>query len=125
MNHSVTIIQTKQLNDGEFAVLSQCCSDPTTNSWGTMAAATSSDPAKLQSFVDYHHSRIANLHQLSIESRAILDNLVGKTFIIEATVPDPTPAPVASPDPAPAQPTDPNAPSTPSDPSASSGTTPQ
>jgi hypothetical protein len=108
LNHIVTIIETKQLSDGEFAILSECCSDQKSRSWGTMAAATCSDPAKLQSFVDYHHTRIANLHDLAIQSNAVLASVQGSTSTI--TVLDPAPAPVA--------------PSMP-DPAASSGTSPQ
>jgi hypothetical protein len=100
MNHTVQIIETKQLSDGEFAILSQCCDDPTTKSYGTLSAATCSDPAKLQSFIDFHHNRIANLHDLAIQGRAAVAGLIGSSFAV--TVPAPAPA---SPDP-----------STPSDP---------
>ncbi len=124
MNHTVQIIETKQLSDGEFAILSQCCDDPMTKSWGTMAAATCSDPTKYQSFVDYHHNRIAVLHNLALQSKVVLANLQGATYTI--TVPDPAPAPAdpAPADPAPTAPTDPSAPAAPSDPSSGTSTTP-
>lgn len=115
MNHTVQIIETKQLSDGEFAILSQCCGDSTTKSYGTLSAATCSDPAKLQAFIDYHHNRIANLHDLAIQGRSAVAGLIGSSFAV--TVPEPAPV-----QPTPTTPADSNAPS---DPAAGSGTSPQ
>jgi hypothetical protein len=88
--HAVQIIQSKQLNDGQCALLARCCSDDSTLSWLTMAASVAADPNACQQSINAHCSRIAAQHDLMIQALAKLPSLVGTTTTIDVPAPTPT-----------------------------------
>lgn len=65
-DHQVEIIDFKQLNDGQIAVLAQCCNDPATNSWLTLAPVVASDDIKRRAFITLHCERVATLHDQAL-----------------------------------------------------------
>jgi hypothetical protein len=61
--HSVSIIDHKQLSDGQLALLAECCGDPSTHSWLTCHAEVVVDDQQFQDSINFHLSRVANLHE--------------------------------------------------------------
>jgi hypothetical protein len=61
--HSVSIIDHKQLSDGQLALLAECCGDPSTHSWLTCHAEVVVDDQRFQDSINFHLSRVANLHE--------------------------------------------------------------
>jgi hypothetical protein len=61
--HSVSIIDHRQLSDGQFALLAECCSDPKSHSWLTCAAEIVVDDRQYQDSITHHCQRVADLHE--------------------------------------------------------------
>jgi hypothetical protein len=75
--HKITFVETKQLSDGQVAVATHCCGDPSTKSWLTMAAEVVIDPVRRQESIDFHANRVATLHESMQAALATLPNLIG------------------------------------------------
>jgi hypothetical protein len=63
MAHSVSIIDYKQLSDGQLALLAECCGSAETRSWITCHAEVVVDDQRFQDSINFHLSRVANLHE--------------------------------------------------------------
>jgi hypothetical protein len=61
--HSVSIKDHKQLSDGKLALLAECCGDPSTHSWLTMAAEVVVDDKQYQDSISLHCQRVGLLHE--------------------------------------------------------------
>ena len=89
MNHQVTLVDSKQLSDGQVAVATHCCGDPSTKSWFTMAAEVVIDPVQRQEALDFHANRVATLHQSMQAALATLPNLIGTVRHVTLSTPPP------------------------------------
>jgi hypothetical protein len=99
--HSVAVTNYKQLADGILAIQVQCCSDPGSLSWLSMASEVAIDPVQRQAAIDFHINRVATLHDATLTALQVLPTLVGTSTVVTI----PAPGPVApAPDPAPADP---------------------
>jgi hypothetical protein len=108
MTHAVQIIDSRQLSDGELALLAECCGQKSTHSWLTMAASVVTDDAQYQDSVNFHCQRVALQHESMLQALAKLTTILGTTTMVtfpapaqpvNPVTPDPTPAPTAPSDP--------------------------
>ena len=99
MNHAVSFICHRQLNDGQVAICAECCGDQSTHSWLTMAAEVVNDPARRQEAIDFHANRVATLHQSMLTALATLPSIIGS--VTQVTIPDGTPVDPVAPAPTP------------------------
>jgi hypothetical protein len=83
MNHEVTIVDSRRLNDGQVAVAAICCGDESTKSWHTMAVTTAADPVICQQSISQHLNRIAGQHDEMLKALAHLPGLVGTKHKID------------------------------------------
>lgn len=112
MTHVAQYIEFKKLNDGQFALLAECCGDFSTRSYLTLYAGAVVDDPTIQAALNAHLSKVANLHETATQAAAILPTLLNQPVQIVLPAPAQPSEPV-SPDPAPT----PTAPTAPSDPS--------
>jgi hypothetical protein len=104
LTHNVVLTSYRQLADGLTAIQAQCCGDPGSFSWLTMASEVAIDPIQRQAAINFHINRVATLHDAILTALQVLPTLIGTSTVVTI------PAPVASapaPDPAPAQPSTP------------------
>lgn len=90
MNHTVELIEHRQLNDGQVAILARCCNDKSTDSFLTMAAEVVVDPNKRQEAINFHANRVATLHDSMLTALAALPSLMGS--VTQVSVPGDTAA---------------------------------
>jgi hypothetical protein len=93
--HQITFVDSKQLSDGELAVATHCCGDPSTKSWLTMAASVVIDPVQRQEAIGFHANRVATLHESMLQAKAAIPSLLGTSTVV--TLPAPTPVVPAPP----------------------------
>jgi hypothetical protein len=86
MEHTVTLIDHRQLSDGQVAICARCCNDEKTHSWLTMAAEVVNDSTQRQNAINFHVNRVATLHQSMQTALATLPGLMGTAT--QVTVPD-------------------------------------
>lgn len=91
MAHTIQIKDHKQLNDGQLALLAECCGDQSTHSWLTCAASVVIDDAQFQDAIDFHCQRVANQHESMLQASSKLANLIGTAIVV--TLPTPASAP--------------------------------
>jgi hypothetical protein len=80
--HSVSIIDHKQLSDGQLALLAECCGDPSTHSWLTCHAEVVVDDQRFQDSINFHLSRVAGLHESMNQAIAKTKALVGRKVTV-------------------------------------------
>jgi hypothetical protein len=91
--HQVEIIEHKQLSDGQLALRTMCCGDPTTHSWLTMAAEVVTDDTKYQDAINFHCQRVGLLHESMKQALAKDKATVGtKVSVTPVLVDPPTPS---------------------------------
>jgi hypothetical protein len=83
MNHEVTIVESRRLNDGQVAVAAICCGDELTKSWHTMAVSTAADAVICQQSIMQHLNRIAGQHDEMLKALSHLPGLVGTKHKID------------------------------------------
>jgi len=81
--HSVSIIDHKQLSDGQLALLAECCGDPSTHSWLTCHAEVVVDDQQFQNSIAYHANRVATLHESMHQAIAKAKTTVGTTVSVD------------------------------------------
>jgi hypothetical protein len=102
--HYIQIVDSKQLSDGQLALLAECCGCETTRSWLTLAASVVIDDAQYQQSINFHCNRVGLQHESMLQALAKVQTVLGTS----TTVVIPAPAPTAPADPtAPAQPSTP------------------
>lgn len=80
--HSVSFIGSKQLSDGQLALLAECCGDPSTHSWLTCHAEIVVDDQQYQDSINYHVNRVANLHESMNQALAKAQATIGTTVSV-------------------------------------------
>jgi hypothetical protein len=60
--HATKTIEKKKLSDGAFAVLIQCCDDPSTNSWHTLEVGKSTTAAEVTAWLADRHKHVQDSH---------------------------------------------------------------
>jgi len=75
--HTVQIIDHKPLNDGQLALLAECCGDKSTHSWLTCAASVVIDDAQFQDAISFHCQRVGLLHESMQQAVAKAKNTIG------------------------------------------------
>lgn len=93
--HQVTFVDSKQLSDGQLAVATHCCGDPTTKSWLTMACEVVIDPVQRQEAIDFHANRVATLHESMLQAKAAIPSLIGTSTVVALPAPAPATTPSA------------------------------
>jgi hypothetical protein len=97
LTHQVSIVEYRQLSDGQVAVLAQCCSEAKTGSWLTMDARIVIDPVASQASINEHCQRIATQHESMQQALAILPSLVGTSTSVTVGSATPPAAQVPAP----------------------------
>lgn len=82
MAHSVSIIDHNQLSDGKLALLAECCGDPSTHSWLTMAAEVVVDDKQYQDSINFHVNRVAQLHESMQQALTKAQATIGTTVSV-------------------------------------------
>ena len=83
--HTVQIVSHKQLSDGQLALLAECCSDPKTHSYLTMAAEVILDDAQCQDAINFHCQRVATLHESMQRALSKAHVVLGSKFVMAPT----------------------------------------
>ncbi len=87
--HQVEIIEHKQLSDGQLALKAECCGDPTTHSWLTMAAEVVVDEKQYQDSIDFHCQRVGLLHESMKQALAKAKATIGAKVSVAPVLVDP------------------------------------
>ncbi len=87
MNHEVELIEHRQLNDGQVAILARCCGDQSTHSWLTMAAEVAADPVQREESINFHCERVATLHHTMQQALERVAALVGTSIQVVLPIP--------------------------------------
>ena len=85
--HSVSIIDHKQLSDGQLALLAECCGDPSTHSWLTCHAEVVVDDQQFQNSISYHVNRVAQLHESMNQALVKAKATIGTTVSVDPSAP--------------------------------------
>jgi hypothetical protein len=80
--HSIHIKDHKQLSDGQLALLAECCGDPSTHSWLTLASEVVVDDQRYQESINYHVNRVAHLHESMNQALAKAKATVGSSVSV-------------------------------------------
>jgi hypothetical protein len=95
MSHVVQLIDHKQLSDGQLALKAECCNDPSTHSWLTMAAEVVTDDTKYQDAINFHCQRVGLLHESMKQALAKAKATIGTKVSVTPVLVDPHPPSVA------------------------------
>jgi hypothetical protein len=107
--HYIQIVDSKQLSDGQLALLAECCGCETTRSWLTLAASVVIDDAQYQQSINFHCNRVGLQHESMLQALAKVQTVLGTSTTITVAAPAPA-QPVSTPDPAPSTPSAPTSP---------------
>ena len=90
--HVVSFVEHKQLSDGQLALKAECCNDPSTHSWLTMAADVVINDQQYKDSINFHCQRVGLLHESMKQALAKAKATIGTKVSVTPVLVDPKPA---------------------------------